>query len=54
MNAKNEDTLWQTMVYDQHYGKEIFNGLKEIYVLLRSGGDKNILPNLYVDRIFSN
>ena len=36
MNAKNEDTLWQTMVYDQHYGKEIFNGLKEIYVLLRS------------------
>ncbi len=51
MNAKNEDTLWQTMVYDQHYGKEIFNGLKEIYVLLRSGGDKNILPNLYVDRV---
>jgi hypothetical protein len=39
------------MVYDQHYGKEIFDGLKEIYVLLRSGGDKNILPNLYVDRV---
>ena len=51
MNAKNEDTLWQTMVYDQHYGREIFEGLKKIYVLLRSGGDENILPNLYVDRV---
>ena len=26
MNDKNEDTLWQTMVYDQHYGKDIFEG----------------------------
>ena len=51
MNEKNEDTLWQTMVYDQHYGKDIFEGLKQIYVLLRSGGDKKILPNLYVDRV---
>ena len=48
---ENEDTLWQTMVYDQHYGKDIFEGLKQIYVLLRSGGDKKILPNLYVDRV---
>jgi hypothetical protein len=51
INEKNEDTLWQTMVYDQHYGKDIFEGLKQIYVLLRSGGDKKILPNLYVDRV---
>ena len=51
MNEKNEDTLWQTMVYDQHYGRDIFEGLKQIYVLLRSGGDKKILPNLYVDRV---
>ena len=27
VNAKNEDTLWQTMVYDQNYGREIFEGL---------------------------
>lgn len=51
MNDRNEDTLWQTMVYDQHYGQEIFEGLKQIYVLLRSGGDERILPNLYVDRV---
>ena len=50
MNERNEDTLWQTMVYDQHYGREIFEGLKQIYVLFSSGGDKKILPNLYVDR----
>ena len=51
MNDKNEDTLWQTMVYDQHYGKDIFEGLKRIYVLLRSGGDSKILDNLYVERV---
>ena len=51
MNTKNEDTLWQTMVYDQNYGREMFEGLKKIYVLLRSGGDERILPNLYVDRV---
>ena len=51
INEKNEATLWQSMVYDQHYGKDIFEGLKQIYVLLRSGGDKKILPNLYVDRV---
>ena len=51
MNDRNEDTLWQSMVYDQHYGREIFEGLKQIYVLLRSGGDRKILPNLYVDRV---
>ena len=51
MNESNEDTLWQTMVYDQHYGKEIFEGLKQIYVLLRSGGDQKIMDNLYVDRV---
>jgi len=51
MNARNEDTLWQTMVYDQNYGREMFEGLKKIYVLLRSGGDERILPNLYVDRV---
>ena len=33
------------------YGREIFEGLKKIYVLLRSGGDERILPNLYVDRV---
>ena len=51
MNDRNEDTLWQTMVYDQHYGREIFVGLKQIYVLLRSGGDQKIMDNLYVDRV---
>ena len=34
MNEMNEDTLWQTMVYDQHYGREIFEGLKQIYLSL--------------------
>ncbi len=51
INARNEDTLWQSMVYDQNYGREIFEGLKKIYVLLRSGGDERILSNLYVDRV---
>ena len=46
MNDKNEDTLCQTFDLG-----EISEGLKKIYVLLRSGGDQRIMDNLYVDRV---
>ena len=47
MNEKNEDTLWQTMVYDQHYGKDIFEGLKQIYVCAIWRRQKNSAQSLY-------
>ena len=51
INKRGEDTLWQTLIYEQQFGRELYDGLKEIYVLLRSGGDESILPNLYIDRV---
>jgi len=51
INKSGDDTLWQTLIYEQQFGRELYDGLKWIYVLLRSGGDESILPNLYIDRV---
>ncbi|MFP4166333.1 MAG: hypothetical protein ACLFUF_04090 [Opitutales bacterium] len=51
LNREGVDTLWQTLVYEQHRREELYDGLKWIYVLLRSGGDESILENLYIDRV---
>lgn len=51
INKNGDDTLWQTLIYEQQFGRELYEGLKKIYVLLRSGGDESILPNLYIDRV---
>ncbi|MGC6424257.1 MAG: hypothetical protein ACON4O_04645 [Lentimonas sp.] len=51
VSRDGEDTLWQTLIYEQQLGRELYDGLKRIYVLLRSGGDESILPNLYIDRV---
>jgi len=51
MNSRGEDTLWQTLIFEQQRGREIYDALKRIYVLLRSGGDESILSNLYIDRV---
>jgi len=51
LDRDGEDTLWQTLIYEQHFGRELYDGLKRIYVLLRSGGDESVLDNLYIDRV---
>lgn len=51
MDENGHDSLWQTLIYEQHYGRELYDGLKRIYVILRSGGDESILSNLYIDRV---
>ncbi len=51
LNKLGVDTLWQTLIYESQYGRELYEGLKKIYVILRSGGDESILPNLYIDRV---
>ena len=51
INKSGDDTLWQTLIYEQQFGRELYDGLKLIYVILRSGGDVTILPNLYIDRV---
>jgi hypothetical protein len=51
INKSGDDTLWQTLIYEQQYGRDLYEGLKKIYVLLRSGGDESTLGNLYIDRV---
>jgi len=51
LNKNGEDTLWQTLIFEAVYGRELYEGLKKIYVILRSGGDESALPNLYIDRV---
>ena len=28
INKNGEDTLWQTLIYEQQYGRELYDGLK--------------------------
>ena len=51
INEIGEDTLWQTLLFEQQRGKELYEGLKQIYVQLRSEGQKSVLKNLYIDRV---
>ena len=46
-----EDTLWQTIFYDEYERGPIMEGLKRIYALLRMGGDMSSLEHLKVDRV---
>lgn len=51
VDKHGNDTLWQTLIYEQQFGRELYEGLKWIYVRLRSGGDEAVLRNLYIDRV---
>jgi hypothetical protein len=51
INEFGEDTLWQTLLFDQHRGKDLYEALKRIYVQLRSEGQESVLKNLYIDRV---
>jgi hypothetical protein len=45
------DTLWQTVLYYSFEMDRIHEGLKEIYSLLKAGGDRGVMKHLYVDRV---
>jgi hypothetical protein len=51
MDRDGKDTLWQTLIFEQQLAREIYAGLKKIYVILRSGGDESTLANLFIDRV---
>ncbi len=49
---KNEkETLWTTVMYQSFEMQRLHEGLKEIYALLKAGGDRSVMQHLYVDRI---
>jgi len=51
IDAEGHDTLWETLVYENTYARELYDGLKRIYVLLQSGGDFSLLSNLFIERV---
>ena len=51
LDKSGKDTLWQTVGYHYFEMPKIFAGLKEVYALLKSGGDRSALEHLYVDRV---
>ncbi len=51
IDKAGKDTLWQTVLYYSFEMERIHEGLKEIYSLLKAGGDRTVMKHLYVDRI---
>lgn len=51
IDKDGRDTLWQTVLYYSFEMPRIHEGLKEIYAILKSGGDRSVTEHLYVDRI---
>jgi len=45
------DTLWETVIYESADMQRRYQGLKEIYAILKAGGDLSVVEHLYVDRI---
>ncbi|MFC4873627.1 hypothetical protein [Negadavirga shengliensis] len=48
---KGNDTLWETVFYDESDRNEIHYKVKKIYALLKADGDMSVMQHLYVDRI---
>lgn len=47
----DKETLWQTVIYHSFEMEHLHEGLKAIYAILKSGGDRTVMEHLYVDRI---
>jgi hypothetical protein len=51
LDLNDNDTLWQTVYYDEHEREAIYDGLSKIYALLRMDGDMSATKHLEVARI---
>jgi hypothetical protein len=50
-DKKGRDTLWEAALYAQNELVHIHEGLKQIYSILKSGGDASVHKHLHVERI---
>ena len=46
-----KDTLWVSTIYSQSDTAELHQGLKEIYSILKTGGDKSVHEHLHIERV---
>ncbi|RXF67051.1 hypothetical protein [Arcticibacter tournemirensis] len=51
LDKSGNDTLWQTVYYDQHEMNELFPSLVNIYVLMCADGDIQVADNLTIAQI---
>ena len=50
-DKKGKDTLWEAALYAQNDVSHIHDGLKQIYSILKTGGDSSVHTHLSVERI---
>ncbi|MCH7403241.1 hypothetical protein ACFOUP_09075 [Belliella kenyensis] len=50
-DSKGNDTLWETVFFNESDREEIHYNIKKIYALLKAEGDISVMNHLYVDRI---
>jgi hypothetical protein len=50
-DKKGKDTLWEAAMYSPNELPHIHEGLKQIYSILKSGGDASVHTHLHVERI---
>jgi hypothetical protein len=51
LDLEGNDTLWETVYYDEHDRNEIHKALTKIYAILKTDGDDSVLEHLSVDRV---
>lgn len=51
LNLEGNDTLWETVYFDEKDRIEIHKALTKIYAILKTDGDDSVLEHLSVDRI---
>lgn len=51
IDSSGEDTLWETAYYSESDTRELYKALTEIYALLKTDGDVEVLEHLSVARI---
>jgi hypothetical protein len=50
-DKKGNDTLWEAALYPQNELPHIHEGLKQIYSILKTGGDTSVHEHLHVNRV---
>ena len=51
IDARGKDTLWESVIYTQDQIEDIHTGLKQVYAMLKAGGDIKVQKHLYIERI---
>lgn len=51
IDLQGNDTLWETVFYNENERDEIHNALTRIYAIIRNAGDVSVMEHLRVDRV---